>query len=310
MKTVVLDIGGTSIKSAVYQDGELSDVQECASDAGCGGSCLMQRAETVVRCYQEKHSLGRIGISTTGQVDPVEGRILYANQNVPGYTGMCVRKHMEEVFGLPVVVENDVNAAGIGEAIFGAGVGERDFLCMTIGTGIGGAVFLDGRLYRGSSFSAGEFGAMLMYPGQRHGKEDMFGGCYEKFASAAALVERVRRVCPQLTDGRAVFASLERENVRAIVDDWIGEIVNGMVTLIHILNPSSVILGGGVMEQDYAFHGIRENVYRKIMPSFRNVVIRKAALGNRAGMYGIGAVAEGNGSCLAYRSDQSGCVRH
>lgn len=306
MKVMVLDIGGTSIKSAVYQDGELADVQECASDAGRGGSCLMRKAEALVRRYQERHSFDKIGISTTGQVDPVEGRILYANDNVPGYTGMRVRQLMEETFGLPVVVENDVNAAGIGEAVFGAGIGQRDFLCMTFGTGIGGAVFLDGRLYRGSSFSAGEFGAMTLYSGGRKAEEDRYERCYEKSASAAALVERARRVCPQLTDGRAVFASLGHENVRRIVDEWIGETAVGIVTLIHIFNPAAVILGGGVMEQDYAFCGVRERVYGKIMPSFRNVDIRKAALGNRAGMYGIGAAAEGNLSCLGYGAGPDG----
>lgn len=293
MKVMVLDIGGTSIKSAVYQEGDLLDVRESPSDAGSGGRRLMEKAEDIIRSYRTEHVFERIGISTTGQVDPVEGRILYANQNVPDYTGMHVRGQMETAFKMPVTVENDVNAAGIGEAVFGAGIGQQHFICMTIGTGIGGAVFLDGRLYRGSSSSAGEFGAMVMYPGQRDVSKDMFSGCYEKFASTTALVERVRRSYPDITDGRAVFAHLDDENIRRAVDDWIGEIVNGMVTLIHIFNPAALIIGGGVTEQDYVFCAVRERVRREIIPVFRNVAIKKAVLGNRAGMYGIGALAEG-----------------
>lgn len=293
MKVMVLDIGGTSIKSAVYQDGDLLDVRESPADARFGGRHLMEKAEDIIRNYRSEYMFERIGISTTGQVDPVEGTILYANQNVPDYTGMRVRERMEAAFGRPVTVENDVNAAGIGEAVFGAGIGQRHFICMTIGTGIGGAIFLDGRLYRGSSFSAGEFGAMVMYPGQRDASKDMFSGCYEKFASTTALVESVRRVCPEITDGRAVFAYLDDEKIRAIVDDWIGEIVNGMVSLIHIFNPAVVIIGGGVAEQDYVFSAVRERVRGEIIPVFGNVAVRKAVLGNRAGMYGVGALAEG-----------------
>lgn len=293
MKVMVLDIGGTCVKSAVYQEGDLLDVRESPSEARFGGRYLMEKAEDIISSYRTQYEFERIGISTTGQVDPMEGRILYANQNVPDYTGTRVREQMEAAFGMPVTVENDVNAAGIGEAVFGAGIGQRHFICMTIGTGIGGAVFLDGRLYRGSSFSAGEFGAMVMYPGQRDASRDMFSGCYEKFASTTALVERVRRFCPQITDGRAVFAHLDDGAVREIVDDWIGEIVNGIVTLIHIFNPAALIIGGGVTEQDYVFSAVRERVRREIIPVFRNVVIRKAVLGNMAGMYGVGALAEG-----------------
>ena len=268
-------------------------MRESPPEARFGGRDLMEKAEDIISCYRTQYEFERIGISTTGQVDPMEGRILYANQNVPDYTGTRVREQMEAAFGMPVTVENDVNAAGIGEAVFGAGIGQRHFICMTIGTGIGGAVFLDGRLYRGSSFSAGEFGAMVMYPGQRDASRDMFSGCYEKFASTTALVERVRRSCPQITDGRAVFAHLDDGAVREIVDDWIGEIVNGIVTLIHIFNPAALIIGGGVTEQDYVFSAVRERVRREIIPVFRNVVIRKAVLGNMAGMYGVGALAEG-----------------
>lgn len=293
MKVMVLDIGGTSIKSAVYQGGDLLDVRESPADARFGGRHLMEKAENIIRSYRSEYVFERIGISTTGQVDPVEGTILYANQNVPDYTGMRVRERMETTFGMPVTVENDVNAAGIGEAVFGAGIGQQHFICMTIGTGIGGAVFLDGRLYRGSSFSAGEFGAMVMYPGQRDAARDMFSGCYEKFASTTALVERVRHACPEIIDGRAVFTHLDNEKIRAIVDDWVGEIVNGMVSLIHIFNPAVVIMGGGVAEQDYVFSAVRERVRREIIPVFGNVAVRKAVLGNRAGMYGVGALAEG-----------------
>ena len=90
-----------------------------------------------------------------------EGYIRYANENIPGYTGMRIRDILEEEFHVPVAVENDVNAAAIGEGRFGAGKDMEDFLCITYGTGVGGAVVIGKEIYRGDSFSAGEFLSLI-----------------------------------------------------------------------------------------------------------------------------------------------------
>ena len=92
MKVMVLDIGGTCVKSAVYQEGDLLDVRESPSEARFGGRYLMEKAEDIISSYRTQYEFERIGISTTGQVDPMEGRILYANQNVPDYTGTCANR--------------------------------------------------------------------------------------------------------------------------------------------------------------------------------------------------------------------------
>ena len=114
----------------------------------------------------------------------------------------------------------------------------------------------------------------------------MFSGCYEKYASATALVERARQLDASLSDGRTVFSQMDRPEVRGIIDGWIMEIIYGLITVVCMLNPSCVILGGGVMEQPYVLEQIREKLYRHIMPSFRHVRIEKAMLGNHAGMLG------------------------
>ena len=289
MRIMTLDVGGTAVKSGVYCDGTLEDIREYPTEAEKGGGHVAALIETIIKEYENRHVFTGIGISTAGQVDSVKGRIIYANDNIPGYTGMEIKSIIESRFGKPAAVINDVNAAALGEARYGAGQGEEDFLCLTYGTGVGGAVFVKGKLYEGSSFSAGEAGAVVVHPEDRDPGKDIFSGCYERYASVTALVKRVRDYDSSLTNGRAIFRDLERSGVREIVDEWIREIVYGLTSLIHMLNPSCVILGGGVMEQEYVLEKLRELLDIHLMESYRKTTVKKAMLGNCAGMYGAAA---------------------
>lgn len=287
MTTMVLDVGGTAIKSAICTDGILADIQETPTEADKGGPHVAERMKNIIAEYLQKHtSFKGIGISTAGQVNPVLGQIIYANENIPGYTGTRLKEMMEKEFHIPTYVENDVNAAAIGESVFGAGKGRRNFACLTYGTGVGGAIFYDGKLYSGSSYSAGEFGAIVTHPEKRQADEDLFSGCYEKYASATALVNSAMQFDASLSNGRRIFEEINNPEVKQIVDGWIGEIIYGLITIVHMLNPECIILGGGIMEQPYLLKQIRERLYPEIMPSFRHVKIEKAELGNRAGILG------------------------
>lgn len=283
MKMAVLDIGGTSIKSGIFQNGCLKEIKENDTNSSYGGEYVMSKVKEILESHGD---FDGIGISTAGQVDFAKGMIRYANKNIPGYTGMRIKEIMEQEFHVPVVVENDVNAAAIGEAHYGAGVGYQDFICLTYGTGVGGAIVINGEIYRGSTFSAGEMGAMIIHPEDRNAGEDMYSGCYEKYASTSALVRKVMSCDESLCNGRRIFQALDRKEVKAAVDQWIKEIAFGLISLIHVMNPSCVILGGGVMEQEYILEKVKENVMNNIMDSYKNVVITKTALGNKAGMYG------------------------
>lgn len=286
MTTIVLDIGGTAIKSGLYIDDTLTDLKETPTEASQGGAHVTARAKEIIATYQQHTPFERIGISTAGQVDPVRGQIIYANENIPGYTGTKLKEILEQEFHVPVAVENDVNAAAIGESVFGAGKNRSNFVCLTYGTGVGGAIFSGGKLYSGSSYSAGEFGAIVTHPEARKIEEDMFSGCYEKYASATALVKSAQQFDATLINGRKIFERLEEPDVKELVDRWILEILYGLTTIIHMLNPECVILGGGIMEQPYVIEQLRERLYPNIMSSFRQVKLEKAALGNRAGMLG------------------------
>ena len=283
MKIAVLDIGGTSVKSGIFTKGSLYDLREDNTNASYGGESIINRVKEILGRFGE---VSGIGISTAGQVDFEQGMIRYANDNIPGYSGMRLKEIMEQEFRVPVVVENDVNAAAIGEAYFGAGKSFKEFICLTYGTGVGGAIVLNGEIYRGSSFSAGEMGAMILHPEDRNAKADMYSGCYEKYASTTALVRKAMKFDESLKNGRIIFQAFDREEVKVAVDEWTKEIAFGLVSLIHIMNPACVILGGGVMEQEYILEKVKETVYENLMESFRHVIITRTALGNQAGMFG------------------------
>lgn len=286
MKRMVLDIGGTAMKSAIFEDGTLTDIRETPTEAMQGGHHVMNVAKSVIASYKEKYTFEKIGISTAGQVNPVAGRIIYANQNIPEYTGMAIREIFEKEFSLPVMVENDVNSAALGEAVFGSGRGLKDFVCLTYGTGVGGAMILRNSLYSGSSFSAGEFGAVITHPEDHNPSADYYSGCYEKYASATALVQMSQAFDPSIKNGREVFSRINEPEIKKIIDRWIMEIIYGLVNITHMLNPAGIILGGGVMEQSYVLKSVQSRLYDNIMPSFRHVKVLKASLGNRAGMLG------------------------
>jgi predicted NBD/HSP70 family sugar kinase len=292
MKTIALDIGGTSIKAGEVVDGVLCSPVEYDTNAKQGGEYVVRHSMDIISQYSE---FDAIGISTAGQVDFQQGRICFANENIPGYTSMPIKQIMEERFKVHVTVENDVNSAAIGEAQYGAGKGLNDFLCLTFGTGIGGAIVINRQIYRGSTSSAAEFGHLITHA-QGRACNCGLHGCYERYASTGALVREAMRLDPVFSNGCKIFEHINEPQVQAVVDDWIQEIIFGLTSLIHIFNPSCVIMGGGIMNEIYIINKLQGSIYSNIMPSYANVVIRQAQLGNHAGLLGVSCLAS---RCLA-----------
>ena len=288
MKVLVFDVGGTSIKYGYCIDNTLVEVMETPTEAKKGGRHIMDTLKSLIR---QQESYDAIGISTAGQVNADEGHIIYANENIPNYTGIRIRAELEKEFQVPVVVENDVNCAAIGEAIYGAGRAHKDFLCLTYGTGVGGAIVREKEIYHGSSFSAAEFGAIVTHAEERINSTSFFDGCYERYASTTALVRNATAYDPRLENGRIIFENLDDPNVMAILDSWVDEIMLGLSSLTHIFNPSCIILGGGIMVQPLILEKIRQKVSKYIMPSFSHVAIKPAELGNSAGLLGANYLA-------------------
>lgn len=293
MKNILaIDIGGTAIKyGLVSENFDIIEFNEIPTEAHLGGEHLMNKILEIVGTYYD--GISCVGISTAGQVNSREGKIIFANETIPRYTGTEIKKTINQRFDIPVAVENDVNSAATAEAVFGSGKGYKDFLCLTYGTGVGGAVWLNGEIYTGHDFSAGEFGHITTHTG---GVRCNCGnnGCYEMYASTSALTRAVKAATDKDLSGREIFAPVNFNNVmiKSVIDNWIEEIVGGLSTLIFIFNPGCIILGGGIMNEDYIIDEIRRKIHSKAIHSFKSVEIKKAGMKNRAGMLGAAYIAK------------------
>ncbi len=288
MKILAFDIGGTEIKYAFCDENfNLTEKKSIPTNAHEGGKKIIERILQIIRSCS---GIDRIGISTAGQVNSVKGEIIYATDSIPGYTGTKIKEIIESETGIPTAVENDVNSAAIGEAVFGAAKVCESFVCLTYGTGIGGAVFMNGKLFTGSSFSAGEFGHMITHP---DGKPCTCGskGCYEAYASAKALTEAVSEKLGREMNGREVFASFDNAEVKAVIDEWIDEIVIGLKNLVYIFNPALIVAGGGIMNEKYITDEINKRLQTQLMKSFCGVKVEKALMGNDANKLGAAYLA-------------------
>lgn len=291
MNVLAIDIGGTAIKYGLVNNEKIIESHEIDSNAKLGGAHIVKTVLEIIDVYIS--SINAVGISTAGQVDSDAGKILYANKNFPDYTGTDFVKIIRERYSIPVTVENDVNCAALGEAVYGAGIGCSDFICLTYGTGIGGGIWINGSLYRGSRYSAGEFGNIITHAG---GRECACGnkGCYEMYASTKALVNDVYEKTGLTLNGRQIFSDKYFNNaeIKAVIDNWIDEIVIGLTGLVFIFNPELIILGGGIMNENYILDRIREKINSKDFHGFKSLKIEKAALGNKAGMLGAAYIAK------------------
>lgn len=284
MNVLSLDIGGTALKSAVVDSNhQIQNFKELPSNAIQGKEFLM---ETIFKVIQTFENYQAIGISVGGQTNYKTGVMLEATASFPDFNGTPLKAILEEQFHVPVAVDNDVNCVAIAEGLWGAAKGEQDYLCLTYGTGVGGGIVIDGKVYHGSAFCAGEFGHMLLHAGEKRcpcGAK----GCYEAYASVTALVKSVQEQLGIQKNGREICQDAETDpQMKTILDGWIDEVVLGLVSLCHIFNPPCIVIGGGIMENTYVAGSIAKKLPAIVMQNFRSVEVKPALLGNHAGLLG------------------------
>ncbi|MGT2911705.1 ROK family protein [Streptococcus cameli] len=242
---VAIDIGGTSIKYGLIDDSEqLIEGHEMPTEAHLGGPGIMEKVKAIVSGYLTNQELAGICLSSAGMVDPDKGEIFYAGPQIPNYAGTQFKKELEATFAIPCEIENDVNCAGLAEVKSGSAKDSQIAICLTIGTGIGGCLVVDGEVFHGFSNSACEVGYM-------HLKD----GAFQDLASTTALVQYVAdqhgdgfsqwnglRVFNKATEGDAhSMAGIER---------MVDYLAQGIANICYVVNPQKVVLGGGIMAQE------------------------------------------------------------
>ncbi|SCY78647.1 ROK family protein [Alkaliphilus peptidifermentans] len=300
-KIICFDVGGTFIKYAIIDEaGTIHFKSKNPTPKSNCNETIPILMESLVREMSCHFHINGIGISTAGNVDPVKGEIIFASENIPGYTGAQLSKVLFDKLKLPCKVENDVNAAALGESWMGAGKHTSNFVCLTLGTGIGGAIIAEGKLIKGIKNGSGEIGHMVIV---ENGVPCGCGGsgCYERYASTSALVDAYEKAAGIETgslDGKIVFNKVLAKDPVAInvYKTFIQHVVTGLVNLTYLLDPGLILIGGGISEAGNTFfEDLNREFSLRVMPSYKNHThIKKAMLGNDAGLLGACKIALNN----------------
>lgn len=282
-KYISIDIGGTFIKyGLINQNGEILEKDELATEASKGGEQILDKVLKIIEDYNKNQTVEGVAISTAGMVDTKKGSIRHASDLIPGYTGINFKDPIKEKFGLPTHVENDVNCAGLAEYKAGAGKDSKIALILTIGTGIGGCAIINDKVYHGVSGSAMEVGYMVMQD-----------STFETLGSAKTLVEKVAKLKGENIedwDGKKIFNLAQNGDEICIkaIDEMCDVLAKGIANISYILNPDTVILGGGIMAQgDYLYEKIDGKLKKYLeKPLYDEITLRFASNQNAAGMLG------------------------
>ena len=289
MYYICIDIGGTSIKYGVLSEkGEIFIDGTVSTKVTEKENFILSDVKKLIRNILDEYrnyEIKGICVSTAGVVNPEKGEIAYAGPTIPKYTGTKIKEELEKEFSIPCEVENDVNCAGLGEYWKGAGKGSNSMVCLTIGTGIGGSVILDGKLLNGIGYTAGEIGYM-----------DVNGSYIQNIASSKYLVEKVQKEKEEkegITDaitGVDIFELAKKGDEICIagINEIISNLAVGVRNIIYLLNPEVIVIGGGITAQkEYLEEKIRKEVNDgMISDMFRKTRIELAQQGNQAGLLG------------------------
>jgi len=280
-RVLAFDVGGTWVKYGIVDaGGRLLFSDQLPTGSEPDARALLRRLLALAEPLVARHAPAGIAFSTLGIIDPAEGRLVGAVEAIAGYLGQSPKESFERAFGLPVVVENDGNCVALAEGWTGAAAGIRHYLALTLGTGIGGGIVIDGRLYRGANGAAGEWGYMRVD-----------GLVWEDHASPRGLAAAAQRVRPGCGyDAEAVFAARDRGDAEmaALVASWFALLATGLANLLFAFNPSRVVVGGGITARGPAFlHELRAEMRMRLRPEFyRMCDIALASAGNQAGLLG------------------------
>lgn len=303
-----VDVGGTNVKIALVDlDGKIAYSNTVPTRAEMGYEAGVNNIKQAIKdimqeSNQSSKTIEAIGFGLPGQIDYKEG-VVKNLPNIPGWVDIPLSKIIEDEFQIPTKLDNDVRCAALGELNFGAGKGCENLICITVGTGIGSGIILNGKLVRGAANAAGEIGhiKMQMNGGPLCGCGDY--GCFEAFASGPAIVTMAKEYISggksakykeMATDGIitpyiVAQAALQGDTVSIQIFKQIGKIIGiGLASVVNLLNPEKIIIGGGVADAgEILLEPIRQTIQDRAMPiQASSVKVVPAQLANAAGVIG------------------------
>lgn len=312
-KRIGIDVGGTNVKIALVDDGKIIYSNSVPTYAQMGYEYTVNNIKQAIRDLMKETEttsadIKGIGFDFPGQVDYKTGVVKLA-PNIPGWVNVPIAQMIEDEFHIPTRIDNDVRCAALGEMNFGAGKGCQNFVCITVGTGIGSGLVVNGQLVRGAANAAGEIGhiKLQMKDGPICGCGDT--GCLEAFASGPSIVAMAQdylksgkstkfremagdgEISPYIVAKAAEAGDPVAKRIFTIIGEYVGM---GLVSVINLLNPEKVIIGGGVAEAgDLLLEPIRKTIKERAMVVAReSVEIVPAELGNSAGVIGASMLVE------------------
>jgi glucokinase len=309
--TIGIDVGGTKVLGGVVDEAGKVLTTARKDTPRQGGSALTQTIADVAKELLQQHSVASVGVSAAGFVSS-DRKTMLATPNIADWNGVDLDNQLTKLIGLPVVIENDANAAAWGEAKFGAGKNQDHMMMLTVGTGIGGGIVVNGALYRGAFGIAAEFGHMRVVP-EGHICGCGARGCFEQYASGNALLRHAREAInasPEiarnlLSRGDGTVSGLTGQAITDAARDgdpvalaafnttgqWLGA---GIASLVVLLDPACVVIGGGVIDAgEILLKPTRESLERNMPFAGKHPYpeIIAAQLGNEAGLVGVADLA-------------------
>ena len=297
---VGVDLGGTNLKIALLDNSfrivhkHTHQTERFSSPQSLIGA-IIGAVEYVIahHCLKARDILG-VGLGLPGPIDFDRG-IVHFFPNIPGWKNVPLRNIIEKKTRMRVAVDNDANVMALAEYSLGAAKGSRNAVCLTLGTGVGGGLILDGKLYRGSSYAAGEIGHM---PLNERGPSCNCGGrgCLESYIGNRRIMQQVRKAFGRDIPLEEVSAMAYRGNKKAAAlwDSVAGHLGVALASVVNLLNPDCIVIGGGIANAGrILFDTVADTVRCRAMPVHaRTVRIVKAKLGSDAGMIGAGLLVK------------------
>jgi glucokinase len=298
-----LDVGGTKILALLSDEcGRVQGRYRLDTPARAGALAVVEAlAEAAHHVLEglpvaQRSALVGVGVSAAGQIDVTRGVVAYASPNIAGWTGAAVGPELSRLLDLPVCVENDANAAAYGEWVCGAGRGARSLVMLTLGTGVGGGVVLDGALLHGRNWRGAEVGHMVLFgDGVRCNCGQT--GCLEAYASGSAIARLAREARAGFQgDSRAVFAAAAAgdEVMQGVVAHSARCLAQGLVSLSSLIDAERYLIGGGVASQPGYLEMVRRALQDPLVSGQRGFSpddLQLAGLGEDAGAVGAALLA-------------------